>query len=72
MRSHPKVLESPAPSVNVSSLADGITTLTLCPFTTQTDYWDVYFGVQERVKKAFDENKVAAPMPTSVVYNRQG
>jgi len=72
MRSHPEVLESPAPSVNVSSLANGITTLTLCPYTTQPHYWDVYFGVQERVKKAFDEDKVAAPVATSIVYNRQG
>lgn len=71
MRSHPKVLETPAPTVNVSSLANGMTTLTLCPYTTEPDYWDVYFGVQERVKKAFDENKVAGPTPTSIVYTRQ-
>ena len=72
MLSHPKVLKSPAPSVNVASLANGVTTLALCPYTKQPDYWDVYFGVQERVKKAFDEDKVSAPVTTSVVYNRQG
>jgi small conductance mechanosensitive channel len=67
---HPKVLKTPAPEVSVLKVADGMTSLAIRPYTVQADYWDVYFGVQERVKKAFDENGIAGPIPTRVLINR--
>jgi len=70
MKEHPKVLETPAPDVAVAKVGDGMVTLAVRPYTTQADYWDVYFGVQERVKKAFDANNVAAPIPHRVIINK--
>lgn len=58
MLSHPKVLKTPAPEVSVLKVADGMCSLAIRPYTVQADYWDVYFGVQELVKKAFDAHKV--------------
>lgn len=70
MKKHPKVLESPAPDFAISSVSDFMTKIVVRPYTTQADYWDVYFGVTELVKKAFDENGIQGPTPTRVVYNK--
>jgi len=70
MLTHPKVLNSPAPEVSVLKVADGMTTLAIRPYTTQPDYWEVYFGVQELVKNAFDANGVAGPIPHRVIIQK--
>lgn len=70
MLTHPKVLKTPTPEVSVLKVGDGMTSLAIRPYTTQSDYWDVYFGVQELVKKAFDANGIAGPIPTRVLINR--
>jgi small conductance mechanosensitive channel len=70
MLTHPKVLGTPAPEVNVLKVGDGMVQLAVRPYTTQSDYWDVFFGVQERVKKAFDANGIAGPIPTRVIINK--
>ncbi len=70
MLTHPKVLQTPAPEVSVLKVGDGMVQLAIRPYTTQADYWDVFFGVQERVKKAFDANSIAAPIPTRISITR--
>ncbi|MCA5006438.1 mechanosensitive ion channel family protein [Sphingobacterium bovistauri] len=70
MLSHSKVLQSPAPEVSVLEVGNGMTTLAIRPYTTQADYWDVYFGVQELVKKAFDKEDIDGPVPTQIVINK--
>lgn len=70
MLKHPKVLKDPKPEVSVLKVADGMTSLAIRPYTTQSDYWDVYFGVQEMVKNAFDANGIAGPTPTSIVIQK--
>ncbi|MFT3749367.1 MAG: mechanosensitive ion channel family protein [Agriterribacter sp.] len=70
MLSHPKVLKDPSPEVSVMKVGDGMTTLAIRPYTTQSDYWDVFFGVQEAVKTAFDMNGIAAPVPHRVIIQK--
>lgn len=70
MKAHPKVLETPAPEVSVMKIADGMVTLAIRPYTTQADYWDVYFGAQENVKKAFDAAGIAGPIPHRVIIKK--
>jgi small conductance mechanosensitive channel len=33
-------------------------------------YWDVFFGIQEKVKQAFDAQGVAGPTPTRIIINK--
>lgn len=70
MLSHPKVLKTPAPEVNVLKVADGMCSLAIRPYTLQSDYWTVYFGVQELVKNAFDKNNIKGPTPTRVIIQK--
>ena len=70
MQSYEKVLREPAPSVNVLKVGDGMVTLAIRPYALQEHYWDVFFGVQEKVKNAFDAERVEAPTPTRIIINK--
>jgi small conductance mechanosensitive channel len=70
MMSHPKVLKTPAPEVSVLKVADGMISLAIRPYTTQADYWDVYFGAQELVKNAWDKAGIEGPTPHRVIINK--
>lgn len=54
LTSHPLVLQDPAPTVNVSELADSSINFAVRPWCNTEDYWAVYFGVTEQVKEALD------------------
>ncbi|MCH5598132.1 mechanosensitive ion channel family protein [Niabella ginsengisoli] len=70
MKTHPKVLDTPSPEVSVLEIANGMVVLAIRPYTTQADYWDVLFGVQELVKNAWDANGIEAPIPHRVIINK--
>jgi len=70
MRQLPKVLQTPEPGVNVLKIGDGMVTLAVRPYATQAEYWDVYFGAQEAVKKAWDDAGIQGPVPHRVVISK--
>lgn len=70
MLSHDKVLENPSPEVSVLKVGDGMVKLAIRPYCMQEDYWDVYFNVQELVKKAWDIDGIEAPVPHRVIINK--
>lgn len=69
---HPCVLKAPAPEINVFKVADGMVTMAIRPYALQKDYWKVYFGVQENVKKAWDAAGIKEPVPQVIYTNKQG
>lgn len=72
LTSNPKVLEDPAPSVNVSELADSSVNFAVRPFCRPEDYWDVYFGTLESCKLALDTAGIEIPYPHQVEIRKQG
>lgn len=70
MKANDMVLAEPAPSVNVIRVADGMITLAIRPYADQSQYWDVFFSVQEQLKYAFDANNIAGPTPTRMIINK--
>lgn len=70
MIANDKVLKEPAPSVNVIKVGDGMVTLAVRPYAHPDHYWDVFFGVQEQVKDAFDANEIEGPTPTRIIINK--
>lgn len=70
MLAHPLVLKDPAPSVNIQKIGDGMVTLAIRPFALASDYWDVYFGLHEQLKTAFEKSGVTAPVPARVIINK--
>jgi small conductance mechanosensitive channel len=69
---NPKVLQDPAPSVNVSELADSSVNFAVRPYASVADYWDVYFGTIENCKLALDAAGIEIPYPHSVEIHKEG
>ncbi len=71
LTSHPKVLKNPAPTVNVSELADSSINFAVRPWCTTDDYWDVYFDITENVKEALDKAEIEIPYPHMVEIQKK-
>ncbi|MBD1261167.1 mechanosensitive ion channel [Maribacter polysiphoniae] len=72
LTSNPLVLQDPAPSVNVSELADSSVNFAVRPYAKPEHYWDVYFGTMENCKLALDEAGIEIPYPHSVEIHKEG
>ncbi|GBF20016.1 MULTISPECIES: mechanosensitive ion channel family protein [Arenibacter] len=70
--SNPKVLKDPAPSVNVSELADSSVNFAVRPFCVPSDYWSVYFETLENCKLALDKAGIEIPYPHQVEIQKKG
>ncbi|UMB52723.1 mechanosensitive ion channel [Lutibacter sp. A64] len=66
IKNHPNVLREPAPSVNVSELADSSVNFAVRPWCKSEDYWTVYFDVMEAAKIALDKAGIEIPYPHQV------
>jgi len=62
------VMKDPAPFVGVLEMADSSVNFAVRPHCKPKDYWDVYFSVNEAVKKALDENAISIPFPQRDVH----
>lgn len=58
-----RVLSDPAPSVDLNTLADSSVNFNVRPWCKKEDYWDVYNGVTEEVKRRFDQEGLNIPFP---------
>ena len=70
LTSNPKVLQEPAPSVNVMELADSSVNFAVRPFCKPEDYWDVYFATYEGCKLALDRAGIEIPFPHTVEIHK--
>lgn len=64
----PGILESPAPDIFVSEMADSSVNFAVRPWCRPGDYWAVYFGVTESIKKRFDAENITIPFPQRDVH----
>ncbi|MCB0460184.1 MAG: mechanosensitive ion channel [Flavobacteriaceae bacterium] len=71
LTSNEKVLKDPAPTVNVSELADSSVNFAVRPWAKPEHYWDVYFETTENVKKALDKAGIEIPYPHSVEIQKK-
>ncbi|TKG91060.1 mechanosensitive ion channel [Puteibacter caeruleilacunae] len=65
------VLPEPAPFVEVSELADSSVNFTVRVWVKSENYWDAYFDLPEKVKKAFDAEGISIPFPQQDVHMYQ-
>ena len=64
-----RVLADPEPFVAVSELADSSVNFVVRAWTTNDDYWGVYFDMLETVKLTFDEKGISIPYPQMDVHH---
>jgi small conductance mechanosensitive channel len=67
---NPKTLKDPAPTVNVSELADSSINFAVRPWSTTANYWDVYFETLENCKEALDKAGIEIPYPHAVEISK--
>ncbi len=63
-----KILKDPTPAVLLSELADSSVNFSVRPWVKSADYWSVYYGTHEAVKKKFDELNISIPFPQTDVH----
>lgn len=59
--SHEKVLKDPEPVIRMLSQNESTIDLAFRVWVNSSDYWDVYFDMNEIVKEKFDENGIVIP-----------
>jgi small conductance mechanosensitive channel len=68
MKADERILPEPAPTVGVLELGANTVNLAVRPWVKTTDYWDVYFAINESIKQRFETEGIRIPLPQQVVY----
>lgn len=63
-----RILQDPAPTIGVVALADSSVNFAVRCWVKTDDYWDVFFAVQENIKKRFDAEGISIPFPQQDVH----
>lgn len=63
-----RVFKDPAPMIVVSELADSSVNLAVRVWANASDYWGLYFDMQETVKLEFDKQGISIPFPQQDVH----
>ena len=63
-----RILTDPEPMVVVSELGDSSVNFTVRVWANTSDYWGIFFDMQENVKLEFDKQKISIPFPQTDVH----
>lgn len=63
LESHPHILKTPAPFVEVETLNDSSVDFLVRPFCEGKHYFDVLYSIPEQIKKALDAEGIEIPFP---------
>lgn len=65
-----RILRDPAPAVRLKEFGASSVNLAVRMWVPTPDYWDVYFAMQENIKRAFDQNGIVIPFNQLDVHIR--
>lgn len=71
IKSCPQVMKDKPVDIFVSELADSSVNFTVRPWANSVHYWDVYFFLNENIKKAFDKEGISIPYPQMDVHQHK-
>jgi len=63
-----RILAEPGHTLAVGALADSSVNLVLRVWVNSSDYWGVFFDMQEKVKLTFDAEGIEIPFPQMTVH----
>jgi len=63
-----RALKDPAPQIVVSALADSSVNFAVRVWANASDYWGLFFDMQERVKETFDKEGISIPFPQRDIH----
>lgn len=67
----PQILKDPSVDIYVNKLPVGMIEMAVRPWCKNENFWDVYFYMQENIKKTFDKKGIEFPKPSMEVNVRQ-
>ena len=68
IKSDKRILTDPDPMVVISELGESSVNFAVRVWTKTSDYWGVFFDMQEKVKMEFDAHGISIPFPQSDVH----
>ncbi len=63
-----RILASPSPTIGLLEMADSSVNFAVRPWVKPADYWDVFFNINEKMKKRFDDEGISIPFPQRDVH----
>ncbi|MCF8221765.1 MAG: mechanosensitive ion channel [Bacteroidales bacterium] len=63
-----RIMKDPEPIIKVSNLGDSSVDLATRVWVKSGDYWNVFFDMNEKVKKTFDSEGISIPFPQQDVH----
>ena len=63
-----RILDDPAPTIGLLALADSSVNFAVRPWVKTAEYWDVFWDLNERMKKRFDAEGISIPFPQQDVH----
>ena len=63
-----RILKDPAPMIGLVELGDSSVNFTVRSWVKTEDYWDVFFDIQEKIKKRFDTEGISIPFPQQDIH----
>jgi small conductance mechanosensitive channel len=66
-----RILKDPAPFIAVSALADSSVNFVVRAWVNSSDYWGVFFDMNEKVYKTFNKEGINIPFPQMDVHMHQ-
>lgn len=71
LRKEERILEEPEPVIGVLTLNNSSVDIAVRPWVRATDYWQVYFALQEQIKLQFDAHGITIPFPQRDIHVHQ-
>jgi small conductance mechanosensitive channel len=68
LRTHPSVLEDPAPQVEVLEMGDSSVNFVVRPWCATENYWRVHFDITQRCKEQLESAGCSIPFPQRDVH----
>jgi len=63
-----RILKDPAPTIAVLELGESSVNFAVRPWVKTADYWDVFFHLNEQIKRRFDAEGISIPFPQRDVH----
>ena len=63
-----RILDDPPPTIGLLEMADSSINFAVRPWVKPSDYWNVYFNINELMKKRFDKEGISIPFPQRDVH----
>jgi len=68
LSSDKRILNSPGPFIALSALAENSAVMLIRVWVKRSNYWDVYFDINEQIYKVFETNGIKIPLPQVKVH----